>query len=104
MADPLKQQDRIGKLTSPLGEDVLVLSTVDATEALSELFDFRIQAVSLQANLDFNSALGLGCTVMLKTVDDLERYFNGVMTEARWTGARRTSISTRSCCGPGCGC
>ena len=31
----------MGRLTTPLGEDVLVLSTLNATKSLSELFDFR---------------------------------------------------------------
>jgi len=89
MADQLKQDDRTGILTTPLGDDVLALSQLNAVEALSELFEFHIQAVSLQANLDFNSALGLGCTVELMTGDNLKRYFNGIMTEARWTSVHQ---------------
>jgi type VI secretion system secreted protein VgrG len=88
MADPLSQDERAGKLTTPFGDNVLALSHMNAVEALSEMFEFRIEAVSLQANLDFNSALGLGATVKLTTVDNLERYFNGIMTEARWAGAK----------------
>ena len=88
MADPLKQDDRTGRLTTPLGPDVLVLGTLNATETLSVPFDFRIQAVSLQANINFNAALGLGCTVALQTREDAFRYFNGILTEARWTGAQ----------------
>src|SRR5271165_6347463 len=88
MADPLSQDERAGKLTTPFGDDVLVLSRIHTVETLSELFEFRIEALSLQANLDFNSALGVGCTIVLKTVDNLERYFNGLMTEARWAGGR----------------
>jgi type VI secretion system secreted protein VgrG len=86
MAGPLKQ-DLAAQLTTPLGEDVLVLSTLNGAEALSELFDFRVQAVSLQANIDFSAALGLGCTVTLQANDGSTRYFHGVMTEARWAGA-----------------
>jgi type VI secretion system secreted protein VgrG len=88
MADPLSQDERAGKLSTPFGDDVLVLSHMNAVEALSELFEFRVEAVSLQANLDFNSALGLGCAITLKTVDNLERYFNGVMTEAHSAGGQ----------------
>jgi type VI secretion system secreted protein VgrG len=85
MAEPLKQ-DRAATLTTPLGEDVLVLSTLNGAESLSELFDFRVQAVSLQASIDFSAALGLGCTVTLQANDGSTRYFHGVMTEARWAG------------------
>ena len=41
----------------------------------------------MQANIDFNSLLGLGCGVTLQASDGSNRYFHGVMTEARWTGA-----------------
>jgi type VI secretion system secreted protein VgrG len=86
VADSLSQDDQTGRLTTPFGDDVLVLSQMNAAEALSELFELHIEALSLQANLDFNSALGRDCTVKLMTVDDHERYFNGVMTEAHWAG------------------
>ncbi len=89
MADPLSQDARAGKLTTPFGDDVLALSHINAVEALSELFEFSIEAVSEQANLDFNSALGLAATVTFKASDGLERYFNGIMTEARWAGVRQ---------------
>jgi type VI secretion system secreted protein VgrG len=88
MAGGLSQDGRIGSLTTPLGENVLVLSQVEANEALSELFDIRIEVVSEQQNVDFNSALGLNCAVTINTIDQLKRYFNGVLVEASWSGVR----------------
>ena len=88
MANSLKQDERTGKLTTTVGDDVLVFSHLSAIEGLSELFEFRVEAVSLQANMDFSSALGSDCIVKHKTSDDSDRYFNGVITEARWAGAR----------------
>ncbi len=88
MADSLSQDQRQGKLTTPLGPFALVLASFSAIEGLSELFEIRVEAVSTQANLDFASTLGLGSTIMLKTQDDKERYFHGLMTEARWAGTR----------------
>src|SRR5579883_524837 len=84
----LSQDERIGKLTTPLGEDVLVLSRLDGGEHLSEPFEFRIEAISEQQNVDFSAALGKGVTVKLKTADDKDRYFNGILCEARWAGQR----------------
>ncbi len=89
MADSLKQDDRIGKLKTPLGEDTLVLSHLNAVEALSELFEFRVEAISEDANVNFNATLGLGATVAFKANDGSDRYFNGVMTEARWAGTHQ---------------
>jgi type VI secretion system secreted protein VgrG len=89
MPAPLSQDDQSGSLTTPFGDDVLALSHITAVEGLSELFEFHIEAVSLEANLNFNKALGLGCTVKLTTVDNHDRYFHGVMTEAHWAGGQQ---------------
>ena len=86
MPDPISQDERPGKLTTPLGENTLTLARFNGVEGLSELFEFQIGAVSTQGGLDFKSALGLGSTVELKTQDGQKRYFHGVMTEARWDG------------------
>jgi type VI secretion system secreted protein VgrG len=85
----ISQTDRTGKLTTALGADVLALSHMDAFEGLSELFQLRIEAISERADLDFSEALGLGSTVAFKAADGLERYFNGIISEARWAGVRQ---------------
>ena len=87
-ANPISQDAQQGKLTTPLGEDVLGLSRFSSVEALSELFEIRIEAVSTQANIDFSSALGLGATIELNAQDGQKRYFHGIMTEARWGGSK----------------
>ena len=88
MPGNLTQDGRIGTLTTPLGEDKLVLSRFEGSEAMGELFEYRIEAVSEQENIDFNQALGLNCAVTIKTIDQLERNFNGVLVQARWTGVK----------------
>jgi type VI secretion system secreted protein VgrG len=88
MADALSQDQRQGKLTTPLGENALALMQFSAIEGLSELFEIRVEAASTQGGLDFASALGKGSTVTLTTQDDQKRYFHGVMTEARWAGTQ----------------
>ncbi len=84
----LSQDQRAASLQTPLGKDVLVLGRFDAAETLGGLFVFHIEALSEQPNIDFNQLLGLNLSVKLQTVDQLERYFNGVLVQARWTGAR----------------
>ncbi len=90
MGDNLSQDERVGKLTTPLGDDKLVLSRFDGGEALSEPFEFRIEALATEANIDFNAALGKSVTVDLKTADGKDRFFNGLLAEARWAGQRDT--------------
>ena len=88
MTDALSQDQQQGSLTTPLGPNVLALASFSVVEGLSELFEIRIEAVSIEANLNFASTLGLSSTILLKTQDDQQRYFDGVMTEARWAGTQ----------------
>src|SRR6266851_5114105 len=88
MSGNLLQADRLAELTTPLGKDVLVLTDFSGSEGLGELFEYHIEALSEQENIDFDQAIGHGCKVKLKTDDDKTRIYHGVMTEARWIGWR----------------
>jgi type VI secretion system secreted protein VgrG len=88
MSGNLRQSGRIGEFTSPLGQDVLVLTEFSSTEGLSELFEYRIEALSQQESLDFDQALGKGCMVQIATFEGKTRFFHGIMTEAEWVGKR----------------
>ncbi len=88
MADSPTQDGRIGKLATPLGKDKLCLTRFEGTEAIGELFEYRIEAVSPDPNLDFNDALGKTCSVHLDTTDRVGRDFSGILTEAKWVGTR----------------
>jgi len=63
----LTQDTRIGEFRTPLGKDTLVLTRFDGVEGLSELFEYRIEAVSLKEDIDFDGAIGQNCSVTLKT-------------------------------------
>ena len=82
----LSQANCTGTLKTPLGDDVLVLKSFGADEAVGELFAIHIEALSEQENIDFDRALGQACTVKLKTYQDKERFFCGILTQADWTG------------------
>ena len=88
MADNPTQDGRIGKLATPLGKDKLCLTRFDGSEAIGELFEYRIEAVSTDPNLDFSAALGKNCSVHLETTDHVGRDFSGILTEAKWAGMR----------------
>ena len=84
----LSQEGRIGKLTTPAGGDTFVLNRFEGTEGLGTLFEYRVGALSLKENFDLNSMIGRNCDVRIKAVDGLERHFNGVLTEANYTGGQ----------------
>src|SRR3954451_8531839 len=84
----LNQANRTAKLKPPLKENVLVLKSFSGTEGLGELFEFQVDALSEDKNIDFDDVLGQPCTVTLKTYKGAERYFCGVLTQAQWAGVQ----------------
>jgi type VI secretion system secreted protein VgrG len=86
MADKLKQSERVAEFKTPLGKDVLVLINFEGTEGLGELFEYRIDALSEKENINFDDALGQGCTLKLKAYDGKDRTYHGVLVQAQWIG------------------
>jgi type VI secretion system secreted protein VgrG len=88
MADGFTQETRVGKLTTPLGVDALLLSRFRAEEELSQVHPFHIEAMSPDPDIDFDKALGQNCSITLIASDNLERDFCGVLVEAEFKGER----------------
>ena len=86
MAGQLSQSDRIAEFKTPLGKDALVLIKITATEGLGELFEFRVEALSDKENIDFDKALGQGCTIKLNAYEGKDRIYDGILTQAQWIG------------------
>ena len=85
MPGELSQKNRIAALETPLGTDALVLARFEGVEGLSELFEYRIEALSTKSDLPFNSAIGQNCCVRFKSYKG-DRFFNGTLVEAQWIG------------------
>jgi type VI secretion system secreted protein VgrG len=94
MGQVLTQDTRICELTTPLGKDVLVFASLEATEGLSELFEYHIDCLSEEADIDFDKAIGQQCTLKIKMYGK-EREFSGILVEARWLGSKDTYYSYR---------
>jgi type VI secretion system secreted protein VgrG len=94
MGQTLTQNTRTCELTTPLGKDVLVLVRLDASEGLSELFEYRIDCLSEDADIDFDQAIGKSCSLKIKMYDK-EREFTGILVEAQWLGAKSEYFSYR---------
>ncbi len=83
----LNQANFAAALTTPLGDNVLALKSFSGSEGLGEPFEFQIDALSEQENIDFDKALGQACTIKLKTYEQKQRFFCGILTNARWVGS-----------------
>lgn len=82
----LDQSKLTAALRTPLGDNVLVIKSFTGSEGLGEPFVFEIEALSEEENIDFDRALGQPCSIKLKTYDNKERFFSGILVNAQWTG------------------
>ena len=95
MASSLSQDNRVATLHTPLGENVLVISRLDGGEGISELFEYRIEALSENDALNFDDAIGQHCSVSLTGHDGQERVFDGLLVESQWLGMNDTMFAYR---------
>ena len=69
------------EVTTPLGEDVLLLSGFTGHEAISQPFFFQLECVAENANtkkVAFDELLGQNVTVEIDLPGGAKRYFNGI--------------------------
>ena len=95
MTGVLDQKNRVAQLTTDLGPNYLVLRSFAAHEGMSELFDFSVEALSEEDNIDFDPIMGRNCVVKLNLFDTGDRFFNGVLVDAGWTGVHDGFYSYR---------
>ncbi|HVW54545.1 MAG TPA: type VI secretion system tip protein TssI/VgrG [Rhizobiaceae bacterium] len=80
MADTMLQADRWLTLDSPLGSDALLATEVTGTEAISELFEFRVSALSLKKTIAPADILGKSATLAMARPGGKRRFVNGIVT------------------------
>lgn len=81
------QAERAVEIFTSLGDDVLLLHRMTATEALGRLFQFDLELLSKDPNIKFEDLLGQNVTVRLELPDDKTRYFNGFVSRFSLTGS-----------------
>lgn len=74
------QQNRLLTLTTPLGEDALLLQSLVGYEGMSQLFQFKLTLLSENPAIAFNAIVGQNATITVRLADDSERYFNGIVS------------------------
>src|SRR6266850_5216003 len=80
------QQDRAIAITTPLGEDVLVLRSMTGTEELGRLYHYELSLTSDDNAIKVDDILGQQVTIRLDLEDDKKRYFNGFVSRFAQTG------------------
>ncbi|TWI33878.1 type VI secretion system Vgr family protein [Paracoccus sulfuroxidans] len=85
MTAPLRQTDRLGRLTTELGEDTIVLLRFEGTDFVNDLYEYRVEGLAARNDLDFDALIGTHATVEVATRSGT-RSFDGIVASARWAG------------------
>jgi type VI secretion system secreted protein VgrG len=73
----LNQEKRLLSLKTPLGENVLLLTSFNGREELSRLFEYRLQMISDNAKIKAADIVGKNITVGIDVPEGSPRFFNG---------------------------
>ena len=94
MAD-FSQKNRRLRITTPLGEDALLVSGLTGSEGISTLFSFDVDLIGRDEKADFDAIVGKNVTmkVLMKGGD---RYFNGIVSRFAQAGTVRSRIAYRA--------
>ena len=80
------QSNSEAKITTPLGDDVLLLRNMTMTEELGRLFSIDLDLLSEQGDIKFEDILAKNVTIEHKLISGDLRYFNGIVTSFSQTG------------------
>ncbi|MGO4406180.1 type VI secretion system Vgr family protein [Bosea sp. RAF48] len=86
MSANLGQAQRTASFTTPSGQDKFALIKFEASEALSELFTYNIEAASKTENADLQSIMSEKCSIKFTLKNKSERVLNGTLVDAQWLG------------------
>ena len=89
MAEPTQALRRIA-ITTPLGEDVLLVRRCSIHETVSRLFQIEMNVVSKRNNINFDDIIGQNVTLRLDLPNQKTRYFNGFVSRFVQTKAERS--------------
>jgi type VI secretion system secreted protein VgrG len=83
---PDTQSEQFISVTTPLGDDVLLLQKLMGQEGISQLFKFQLELASEKAPIGLESIIGQPVTVSMTLSDNSKRYFNGFVSQFGQTG------------------
>lgn len=86
---PLTQENRQLAINTPLGGDVLLLTSFSGHEEVSRLFSFRLAVVSPQDSIPPQDLMGKKVSFSVRLPDGSPRFFNGHVS--RFSEGERSS-------------
>jgi type VI secretion system secreted protein VgrG len=89
---PDTQGGQFISVTTPLGDDVLLLQKLTGQEGISQLFKFQLELASEKAPIRLESIIGQPVTVSMTLSDGSKRYLNGFVSQFAQTGQDAQAI------------
>lgn len=82
------QAQREVSVKSALADDVLLFRSMTCSEALGQIYTYRVELLSTKGDVNIADVLGTSMTVALDLPEGGERYFNGIVTRFSYRGWR----------------
>jgi type VI secretion system secreted protein VgrG len=86
---PYTQENRLITLTTPLGDDVLLLQGLTGNEGISRMFRFNLDLLSEKNDIKFEDIIGQRVTITVTLPDGSDRYFNGFVSRFAQSGSEK---------------
>jgi type VI secretion system secreted protein VgrG len=74
------QDNKLMSIDTPLGKDELLLARFSGKEGMSRLFEFELELLSENHEIDFREIIGKAVTIKIKLFDDKDRFFHGIIS------------------------
>jgi type VI secretion system secreted protein VgrG len=81
------QANRLIAITTPLGEDGLLLQSLSGREGMSQLFSYELELLSEDPGIPFAQIVGQRATVAIRLGDGSERCINGFINRFSQSGS-----------------
>ena len=94
---PYAQATRRLQISTPLGDDALLVRAFSGDEGLSQLFHFELELLSENPSISYDAILGKDVTVGLALADDSQqRYWNGYISRFYQAGRDSSLVVYRA--------
>lgn len=90
------QESRLLAIGTPLGDDVLLLRAISGTEELGRPFNYTLDLLSENPEINFDDIVGQNCTVRIERPDGSTRFINGYIARFIQTESRGRLASYRA--------
>lgn len=85
------QEKRHIRLSTPLGNDVLLVESMHGCEGISRLFSFELSLLSEHQSIPFDSIIGAPVTISVELPSGASRFINGIVSRFGQESGKGTS-------------